>query len=402
MCDMRDRWGAFIENNVNLAPTGSGKLNGLTFAAKDVIAINNHSSGAGNPDWLRTHLPSTKTAPSIQSLLAEGAELVGMTHTDELMYSLNGENFHYGTPINPKAPHCIPGGSSSGSAVAVAAQLADFAIGTDTGGSIRVPSSYCGLYGFRPTHGIVSMDGVIPLAESFDTIGWMANDSDTLLKVGEVLIEQSEINEDFNAMYTIIESWSLVDVDCADVLTAHVKHIENSLGPIASAEFAQEGLAVWMDAFRYLQGFEIWREHSQWIERNNPFFGPGISDRFRWASTIKESDCIAYLELRTYLRNRVSNIIGENGLLFLPTTPGVPPLLNQTGALLEQRRRFTLQLSCIAGLTGLPQVHIPYKADPFGISIIAGHDQDLRLLRFVNQYAALLSGEDKSDEASND
>jgi len=403
---MRDKWGAFIENNVTLAPTGSGQLNGLTFAAKDVIAIANHTSGAGNPDWLETHLPSTKTASSIERLLAEGAELLGMTHTDELMYSLNGENYHYGTPINPKAPHCIPGGSSSGSAVAVAAQLVDFALGTDTGGSVRVPSSYCGIYGFRPTHGIVSMDGVIPLAESFDTLGWMANDSGILLKVGEVLIEQSDIDhEEFNTMYTSKESWSLVDEDCAKTLTAHLKGLENSLGSISDIELAPEGLAVWMDTFRYLQGFEIWREHRQWIEQYNPRFGPGISDRFKWASTIKESECISSLELRSLIRDRLTQLIGKNGLLFIPTTPGGPPLLNQSGSRLEQRRNFTLQLSCIAGLAGLPQVHIPYRsspASPFGFSIIAGHGQDLRLLRFVKRYAALLSGEGKSDEASDD
>jgi len=403
---LRDKWGAFIDNNVSLAPTGSGRLNGLTFAAKDVIAVKNHSSGAGNPDWLRTHLPSAKTAPSIERLLAEGAELLGMTHTDELMYSLNGENYHYGTPINPKAPPCIPGGSSSGSAVAVAAKLVDFALGTDTGGSVRVPSSYCGIYGFRPTHGIISMEAVIPLAASFDTLGWMASDSDTLLKVGEVLIEQqSDQDLAYHAMYTSKESWSLVDGDCANVLTSHVNHIEQSLGPMTSTELAQEGLTAWMDTFRYLQGYEIWKAHGQWIEQYNPFFGPGISDRFKWASTIKESDCVAALQLREQLRERVINLLGNNGLLILPTTPGTPPLLHQSGSLLEQRRSFTLQLSSIAGLTGLPQVHIPYKAAtsaPFGISIIAGHGQDLRLLRFVNQYAALLSGEEKSDEASHD
>lgn len=401
---MRDKWGAFIEDNVTLAPTGSGRLNGFTFAAKDVIAVNHHSTGAGNPDWLRTHLPSTKTAPCIERLLDEGAELIGMTHTDELMYSLNGENYHYGTPINPKAPHCIPGGSSSGSAVAVAAKLVDFAIGTDTGGSVRVPSSYCGIYGFRPTHGMVSMEGVIPLAKSFDTLGWMASDSDTLLKVGEVLIEQNDVDRAFNTIYKSKESWSLLDGDCAEELSSHIMQLEKGFGPFDTTELAHEGLPKWMDTFRSLQGYEIWKEHGQWIERYNPFFGPGISDRFKWASTLKEMDCIAALELRAQLRDRMLKILGNDGLLILPTTPGTAPLLNQSGSLLEQRRSFTLQLCSIAGLTGMPQVHIPYKSTttPFGISLIAAPGQDLRLLRFVNQYAALLSGEDKTDEVSYD
>lgn len=169
----------------------SGPLSGLSFAVKDVFDIKGNTSGAGNPDWLRTHPPAESTAPALLALLQRGAALEGTTQTDELMYSLNGENAHYGTPINPVAPDRIPGGSSSGSAVAAAAGLVDFAIGTDTGGSIRIPSSYCGLYGFRPTHGAVSTEGLIPLAHSFDTVGWMSRDVNILLKTGCVLLKKT-------------------------------------------------------------------------------------------------------------------------------------------------------------------------------------------------------------------
>lgn len=168
---MKDHWNAFVDSNLNIKPLGVGPLNGLTFAVKDVFEIKDYANTAGNPDWYRTHFPASRNAPVVDALLQQGAFLIGTTHTDELMYSLNGENFHYGTPVNPHAHNRIPGGSSSGSAVATASRLVDFALGTDTGGSVRIPSSYCGLFGFRPTHGFVNIDGVIPLAKSFDTVG---------------------------------------------------------------------------------------------------------------------------------------------------------------------------------------------------------------------------------------
>lgn len=184
-----NQYGAFIDPQLTVGRLGNGILDGLTFAVKDVYAVAGHSSSAGNPDWLRSHNPSTEHAAVVRQLLRSGATLRGATHTDELMYSLGGENHHYGTPINPRAAGCIPGGSSSGSAVAVASGSVDFALGTDTGGSIRVPSAYCGVYGFRPTHGAVNMEGVIPLSPQFDTVGWIADRMDVLQKVGRFYLE---------------------------------------------------------------------------------------------------------------------------------------------------------------------------------------------------------------------
>src|SRR5262245_20127130 len=175
---MPDPSGAFCQHvDVRLAGTTTGPLAGLTFAAKDLFDIAGSRVCAGNPDWLRTHAPAEKTAPAVQILLGAGATLVGKTLTDELAFSMSGENIHYGTPLNPAAPDRIPGGSSSGSASATASKLVDFALGTDTSGSIRVPASYCGLFSMRPTHGRISCQGVVPLAPSFDTIGWFARDA---------------------------------------------------------------------------------------------------------------------------------------------------------------------------------------------------------------------------------
>ena len=190
----RDTVGAFCRHtHADAAGAASGPLAGLTFGAKDIYDVAGHKTGFGSPDWLRTHGPAERTAPAVQRLLDAGAHLVGKTHTDEMTYSLNGENPHYGTPVNVNAPGRIPGGSSSGSAAAVAAGLVDFALGSDTGGSVRAPASFCGIFGMRPTHGRIPLDGACPLAATFDTAGWFARDATLLERVGRVLLADSAI-----------------------------------------------------------------------------------------------------------------------------------------------------------------------------------------------------------------
>ncbi|HEX6006765.1 MAG TPA: amidase family protein, partial [Burkholderiales bacterium] len=188
----RDQVGAFCRHtHVALKGSVSGPLAGLTFGVKDIYDIAGHRTGFGSPDWFATHAAAARTAPTVQRILNAGADMAGKTHTDELTYSLNGENPHYGTPVNVNAPGRIPGGSSSGSAAAVAAGLCDFALGSDTGGSVRAPASYCGIYGIRPTHGRVSLEGACPLAPSFDTAGWFAREATLLERVGQVLLGEA-------------------------------------------------------------------------------------------------------------------------------------------------------------------------------------------------------------------
>ena len=376
-------FGAYADKEVVREPLKKGELSGLSFAVKDVFAIKGHRSTAGNPDWLKTHPEAKETAPSISLLLNSGARLEGTTITDELMYSLNGENYHYGTPINPKDPKRIPGGSSCGSAVAVAAGLTDFAIGTDTGGSIRIPSSYCGIYGIRPTHDFVNMEGVIPLAKSFDTVGWMARDAETLWKVGNVLIEEETETVPFTRMIMANDAWELIEPHAKEALLAELENWDTSSLTHSQTVLADEGLAEWAETFRMLQGREIWEEHGDWIEQFNPSFGPGISERFQWASTIAEADIAPYLEKRRMIQEKMEKLLKNDGILIIPTSPGKAPLLNLSVEELEVRRSRTFQLCCIAGLTGLPQVNIPLaEVDgvPVGVSVIAGKRQDKRLL----------------------
>lgn len=384
---MEDRYHAYMDKSLTMGPLGSGPLNGLAFAMKDVFAVQGHRNAAGNPDWLRTHEAATATAKAVELLLQGGAKLCGATHTDELMYSLNGENHHYGTPINPNAPGRIPGGSSSGSAAAVAAGEADFAIGTDTGGSVRIPSSYCGIYGFRPTHGAVDTAGLIPLAPSFDTVGWMAREAEDLLAVGKVLIGRNSPMKRFNRILHAEDIWSLAEADCREALQGSVANIAQYIGPVERLVLQEDGYSEWMNTFRMLQGLEIWRSHGEWIESCKPEFGPGIAERFAWTKTLDGSGQEAVLEeARERIRETMQQLLGDGSLLVMPTAPGPAPLLNLPSEQLEQTRMRTLQLCCIAGLAGLPQVTLPIgRVDglPVGLSIIAGRGCDIPLLELV-------------------
>lgn len=392
---MEDKWNSYFNENVTLPPLQSGLLNFYTFAIKDVFAIKDYTNGAGNPDWLRTHEPAENHATVIEKLLHSGATLHGTTHTDELMYSLNGENAHYGTPVNPKAPECIPGGSSSGSAVSVAAGLVDFAIGTDTGGSIRIPSSYCGIFGFRPTHGAVSLVGCIPLAKSFDTVGWMANDAETLQLIGDVLLEDVKDDEGtFHKLYFPIEAWGLLDDNIRTTFSPLLSSLEEKFDDVEWLAISNQGLHEWAETFRIIQGIEIWEEHGEWIQQVKPTFGPGISERFRLASTLNKNAAERCFEIQMKIRYFLSKLLDEDGVIVIPTAHNTAPLLNSHGEKMEQNRARNMQLTCIAGLAGLPQITLPIAASdnkPIGLSLIANHGRDKQLLKWAASFVKSLS-----------
>jgi len=380
----RDSCGAFCRHtHVELGGAASGPLAGLTFGAKDIYDVAGHKTGFGSPDWLATHEAASATAPAVQRVLDAGARMVGKTHTDELTYSLNGENAHYGTPVNVNAPGRIPGGSSSGSAAAVAAALVDFALGSDTGGSVRAPASFCGIYGMRPTHGRIPLDGVCPLAASFDTAGWFARDAALLERVGRVLLAD-EVAAPQPARWLLAQdAFALAGGAVTNALEPALAGLAVLLGKPRPVTVANEGLPQWFEVFRVLQGAEVWAQHGAWVTRENPALGPGVRQRMQWAATVTASDAAPARQQREEIARRMHVLLDNNAVLVLPTLPGIAPLRNTPPAESDEFRARALSLLCIAGLARLPQVSLPLaKLDgcPLGLSLIAAHGADTMLL----------------------
>lgn len=388
-----DRLNAFVPGPpVTLPGAGQGPLAGLTFAAKDLFDIAGHVTGCGNPDWAATHEPAQATAPAVTALLAAGAGLAGKTITDELAFSLAGENAHYGTPVNPAAPDRIPGGSSSGSASATAGGLVDFALGTDTGGSVRAPSSYCGLWGMRPSHGAISLDGVMPLAPSFDTVGWFARDADRLAQVGEVLLpdggrEDGALLADWSSMAPVPEAYR-------EAITDAISRVADILGGAEPASIAgkeTDGLAAWLPHFQALQWSEIWATHGAWIEAVKPTFGPGVRERFDGASRVQPEQVEAANAFRAMVSVRVADRLGPGGVMIVPTAPGPALRKGADQAEVTAFRNRSLKMLCVAGLCRLPQISMPLvtlDGAPVGISLIGAPGADRRLLTLARTVGA--------------
>lgn len=388
-----DPLGAFCrDNHVALAATGSGTLDGLGFGAKDVFDIAGVRTGFGNPDWLASHAPAAHTAEAVRLLLAAGAHMVGKTLTDELTYSLTGENHYYGTPVNAAAPDRIPGGSSNGSASAVAGCLVDFALGTDCGGSVRLPASYCGILGMRPTHARVTVDGVIPFAPSFDVVGWFARDAAVFERVGAVLLGEPPVTRAPQRLLLAREAFDLVAPEVQAALQGSVERLAAMLGAAQDIKLGATGLREWFEVFRVVQGAEIWGNRRDWIERVRPAIGPGVRERIEWAATITTAQAEAARAEHRRIRAHLRGQLKADDVVCLPTSPRVAPLKSAPADLLENDYRTqAMCLLCIAGLGGLPQVNLPIAnldGLPLGVSLIGAPDRDMQLLAAVRAIMA--------------
>ena len=388
----RDELGAFTRHtHVAVEGSGKGPLAGLTFGAKDIYDVAGHKTGFGSPDWLRTHDAATSTAPIVQQLLDAGANMVGKTHTDELTFSLHGENHHYGTPQNANAPGRICGGSSSGSASAVAGGLVDFAIGSDTGGSVRAPASLTGIYGLRPTHGRISLDGARPLAASFDVAGWFARDPEVMERVGAVLFAEDRDTTLPRRVLVSEDAFEVAGHAATAALQPAIDRVGALVGKSSRVTVSPEGLNAWLDVFRTLQGFEAWAEHGAWVTETKPQLGPGVRQRIEWASTIPASEVAPAKKRRAEITERVRSLLREDAVLVVPTVPDIAPLCGADPKTTEDFRARALTLLCIAGLSGLPQINLPLgrlNGAPIGLSLIGPRDGDMMLLGFARRLAA--------------
>jgi amidase len=382
---MLDPLGAFINEDIRIPGAAPGPLRGLTFAAKDNFDIEGHVTGAGNPDWLRTHEVAASTAPAVQMLLDAGGALVGRTIMDELAFSLNGENIHYGTPLNPAAPNRIPGGSSSGSASATAGRLVDFALGTDTSGSVRVPASYCGLFGIRTTHGAISTEGVVPLAPSFDTVGWFARETDLLYRIGEVLLPKPSVSKLPARLLIADDAFALAEAPVQAILQIEIQRFAELTQSVSHTCLSETSLEIWTEIEVTCKTYEVWQAHAEWIKAFKPKFAREIEKRFSRASTVTPAQKEEAEVRRSAIRSRLLELLRDDTVICLPTTPGIAPLKNAAPASTEQTRIRTLTLNCIAGLAGVPQMTVPvaqFEGCPVGLSLMAGPGKDMDLLYF--------------------
>jgi amidase len=401
---------AFVEY-VEVEPTGSGSLDGLSFAVKDLIDIGGHETGCGNPTWRGTHPPASVNAVCVEQLLDASARCVGKTVSDELAFSLLGENHFYGTPLNPKAPDRIPGGSSSGSASAVACGLVDFALGTDTGDSVGVPANNCGVWGMRPSHGFISVAGVNPLAPTFDTVGILASSAEVLVRAASVLLACEENpGEHAGTIHLLEEAFSIADPDVRQALGEPVQRLKSLFGghlhdtsvcEIYSETDASEGtgLQMWHDTYCVLQWAEIESCLGAWVEATKPAFGPEAAQNFDLVRSLDRRRVRPAAQRREEYSRRLKEFLGPNDLLCMPTTPALAPL---KGTIAPRGHASAggdyysgaLSLTSVAGIGRLPQVSLPVAESsggvPVGLSLLAANGRDAFLLNVVMKVATFM------------
>jgi amidase len=392
---LNDTLDAFCtDTDAYLEGASGGTLSGLTFAAKDIFDVAGHVTGGGNPDWKATHPPAEHTAWIIQTLVDAGAAMVGKTHTDELTRGILGENAHYGTPVNPRAPGRVPGGSSSGSAAAVAGGLVDFALGSDTGGSVRIPASFCGLYGLRPTHGRIPLDGILLQAPSYDTIGWFTRDASTYARVAEALFQSRIPDSSPTRLVIAQDAFEEADEIVSDALLPLAEKIAALAGSSTTQRLAPNGLAEWASQQNVLQSKEAWDSVKDWIDEANPRFSFWVSERYSFAASLTDVQLNEAAKVRDKVKTRMDEVFAGGGFVCLPTAPCPAPFRGQPTSAKREVLSRIIRLTCIAGTTGRPQLSLPLgkvNGLPVGISIMGDHGSDEMLIGFAQRIEAALA-----------
>ncbi len=382
---MTDDIGAFVPGpRVRIEGRPGGPLAGLTFAAKDLFDVAGVLTGGGNHDWPRGRPIPARNAWAVQALLDAGATLIGKTITDEVSLGILGENAFDGTPVNVRAPGRVPGGSSSGSAAAVAAGICDTALGTDTGGSVRVPSSFCGLYGIRPTHGRLDVSGMLPQAPTSDTTGWFARDAQTFAKVSSVLLGEAIPTVLPTKLIVAVDAFGFADANVADALQPMVERLGTLIGNSREEIMAPQGLSVWARAQRSLQPVEAYATFKDWLDHGNPRFAFSVAKALVMGSMTPQADQTWAALMRQEVRGRMKYLLPAGTILCMPTTPFPAPLAGQPLSVLDPLRDRITCLCAHGGLAGFPQVNLPGAVTvdglPVGLSILGPRGSDATLV----------------------
>jgi Asp-tRNA(Asn)/Glu-tRNA(Gln) amidotransferase A subunit family amidase len=371
-----------------LQPEESGALQGVRVAVKDLVAVAGQRVGGGVPAWLDAAEVEERTAPALQRLLDAGAEVAGIAQTDELAFSLMGVNEHYGAPVNAAAPGRVPGGSSSGPAAAVAAGTADLGLGTDTAGSLRVPGSYCGLHAWRPSTGAVPTEGVLPLAQDFDTVGLLARDAATLAAAGRVLLGPAHRVPAPTRPAALLRSRTLMSLatpETALAIEAALTALSVQLDlPVRDLEpdVSVADTTAWTSAFRTVQTAQAWANHGGFLTAHPGAVSASVASRFRAGATVTAGDVEAARTAISATRTWLDGVLAQ-GWLALPSTSSPAPAVNSTAEEFEQARNPTLQLTTLASQAGVPALGLPWGRVgplPVGLCLLAPRGADAALL----------------------
>jgi amidase len=386
---------AFVPHDLTEPIEGrsDGPLAGLTAAVKDMYDIAGYRTGAGNPEWLASRPPAKTHAGAVRKLLDAGATITGKTVCDEFFYSITGANEHYGTPVNPRAPGRLPGGSSSGSAAACAGGACDLALGSDTAGSVRVPGALCGVYGIRATQGRVDMAGATAMAPSFDAGGWFSAGPGLFRRAGAVLLEPPQRAAPITQLIILDDAFETADEAVATLTEAVVTAAQDRLPDARHDRAAPRGLDTWREAMRIVQAREVWASFGEFITKRRPNLGAGIRERMEIAAGISDDQVAAAHDVTAQARQRMHELAALGTVLALPTAPSIAPPLATPADKLESFRVRVVRLVCIASISGLPQVTIPAgTADgaPVGLSFIGWRGGDEALLSLATAMAPLV------------
>lgn len=389
---MKDEIGAFVPGpRIRIEGKAGGPLAGLTFAAKDLFDVAGVPTGGGNHDWPTGRPIPEKHSWAVQTLLDAGATLIGKTITDEVSLGILGENAFDGTPKNVNAPGRVPGGSSSGSAAAVAAGICDTALGTDTGGSVRVPSSFCGLHGIRPTHGRIDTTGMLPQAPTSDTTGWFARDAETFAKVSSVMLGEEIPTALPTCLVVAVDTFGFADANVAQALRPMVARLASLIGHSREDIMAPQGLSVWAHAQRTLQPVEAYNTFKPWLDERNPRFAFSVAKALVMGSMTPVADQARAALMRQEARGRMAHLLPEGTILCLPTTPFPAPKVGQALSVLDPLRDRITCLCAQGGLAGHPQVNLPgatVDGLPVGLSIIGPRGSDATLVAVARAFEA--------------
>jgi Asp-tRNA(Asn)/Glu-tRNA(Gln) amidotransferase A subunit family amidase len=371
-----------------LPPTGSGPLDGHTVAVKDVFAVEGFALGAGVPAYLDEAVPQGRSAASLRALQAAGASVRGIARTDQFAYSIAGRNAAYGTPPNPAVPGAISGGSSSGPASAVAMGHASIGLATDTAGSIRIPASYQGLWGLRTTHGAVSTEGVLPLAPSFDTVGWLTRDRATL-ELAAVASLGTAAQAGFGDRFVTARALgSSATPGVAAAFTAYLEAWDRDVTALDDDALSDAALDGVQTAFRTVQAFEAWAAHGAWVAAHPGALGADVASRFEWAATVTPDAAAAARTALDQARSALDAALGD-AVLVLPSAASVAPALDAAGEEIEAVRAATLRMTAVAGATGRPALSVPaltVDGAPVGVCFVGPRGSDLALVRAAGDW----------------